>query len=142
MWVLLFLCGFYCFYVGFIVSMWVLDSTMQADDGEAENQNLYCTATITHTNPTATSQQAALRTTSVQVLNMNWVDTATYPTERVDLLLGSDLVYDASILAVLIPAICSTLSAGIDICSMCVFNVVEVVVVVVFAIVVVIILLL
>ena len=122
--------------------MWVLDSTMEADDGETENQNLYCTATITHTNPTATSQQAALRTTSVQVLNMNWVDTATYPTERVDLLLGSDLVYDASILAVLIPAICSTLSAGIDICSMCVFNVVEVVVVVVFAIVVVIILLL
>ena len=43
---------------------------------------------------------------------MNWVDTATYPPERVDLLLGSDLVYDASILTVLVPAICSTLSAG------------------------------
>jgi len=49
-------------------------------------------------------------TTAIKVLNMNWVDTATYPPERVDLLLGSDLVYDASILTVLVPAICSTLS--------------------------------
>jgi len=55
---------------------------------------------------------ASSTTTAIKVLNMNWVDTATYPPERVDLLLGSDLVYDASILTVLVPAICSTLSAG------------------------------
>jgi len=66
--------------------------------------NYFQSSLLTHT--------ASSTTTAIKVLNMNWVDTATYPPERVDLLLGSDLVYDASILTVLVPAICSTLSAG------------------------------
>lgn len=72
-------------------------------DGDLPD-NYYQSSTLTHP-ATATS-------TAIKVLNMNWVDTNTYPPERVDLLLGSDLVYDASILTVLVPAICSTLSAG------------------------------
>lgn len=68
-----------------------------------EDPNLYYSGVIT-TTPTSA--------TSLKVINMSWTDTATYPPHRADLLLGSDLVYDASILAVLIPAICSSLAAG------------------------------
>jgi len=51
-------------------------------------------------------------TTAVKVLKMNWVEEGEFPPEKADLLLGADLVYDASILAVLIPAICAVLSIG------------------------------
>lgn len=58
---------------------------------------------------TATSPAS---TTAVKVINMSWTDPATYPPEQASLLLGSDLVYDIGILAVLIPAICASLATG------------------------------
>lgn len=70
---------------------------------EELGENYYQSSLITH---------SASSCTALKVLKMNWVDEASFPPEKVDLLLGSDLVYDASILAVLIPAICAVLSAG------------------------------
>jgi predicted nicotinamide N-methyase len=66
--------------------------------------HLYQSGVLTH--------PATGRTTALKVINMSWTDTDSYPPEQAHLLLGSDLVYDIGILAVLIPAICSTLSAG------------------------------
>ena len=36
---------------------------------------------------------------------INWQDSESFPSEQVDVLLGSDLVYDVNILSILIPAI-------------------------------------
>jgi predicted nicotinamide N-methyase len=70
-----------------------------------------------HCYQTSIYQNAATATsTTVKVLNMNWADSSTYPEEKVDLILGSDLVYDISILEVLIPVICNTLSKGNFVC--------------------------
>ena len=40
-----------------------------------------------------------------EVLNVSWTDPSTYPPEKADVLLGSDLVYDNGILSVLCPAV-------------------------------------
>jgi hypothetical protein len=53
--------------------------------------------------------QAGPRT---EVLNVSWTDASTYPPERADVLLGSDLVYDAGILSVLCPAVRGMLKEG------------------------------
>jgi hypothetical protein len=50
--------------------------------------------------------------TIVQVSNVNWSDKSTFPAETVDIILGSDLVYDARILSILVPAIATTLVVG------------------------------
>ena len=44
-------------------------------------------------------------TVKTAVRNVSWTDASTYPEEKIDVLLGSDLVYDAAILAVLCPAV-------------------------------------
>jgi hypothetical protein len=46
----------------------------------------------------------------VQVSYVNWLDPASFPPQQADVILGSDLVYDADILGCLIPAICAVLS--------------------------------
>lgn len=49
----------------------------------------------------------------VEVLNLNWKDSATYPAQAVDVILGADLVYDAAILHMLVPAIDAILVEGV-----------------------------
>lgn len=51
-------------------------------------------------------------TPKTEVLNVSWTDPSTYPPERADVLLGSDLVYDNGILSVLCPAVKSMLKEG------------------------------
>ncbi|KAJ1439784.1 putative methyltransferase-domain-containing protein [Ochromonadaceae sp. CCMP2298] len=46
----------------------------------------------------------------VQVSCVNWLDPTSFPPQQADVILGSDLVYDADILGCLIPAICAVLS--------------------------------
>ncbi len=47
----------------------------------------------------------------VSLRNINWKDTASFPAEPADVLLGSDLVYDVNILSILIPAVPSLLQS-------------------------------
>lgn len=70
----------------------------------SQDRNLYQSGVIRH--------PASEASTALKVINMSWTDPDTYPPERAALLLGSDLVYDMGILAVLIPAICASLAAG------------------------------
>jgi hypothetical protein len=76
----------------------------------SEDENLFQSSAIAF--PPSISGAPA-HSTALKVIRMSWTDTSSYPAERAQLLLGSDLVYDSSILAVLIPAICSTLAEGI-----------------------------
>jgi hypothetical protein len=48
--------------------------------------------------------------TLIAVRNVNWKDHQTFPEEKADIILGSDLVYDMGILDMLIPAIQQMLS--------------------------------
>jgi predicted nicotinamide N-methyase len=48
----------------------------------------------------------------VEVLNLNWKDPSTYPSQTVEVVLGADLVYDSAILQMLVPAIAAILSEG------------------------------
>ena len=50
--------------------------------------------------------------TVVHVDKVNWSDKTTFPAETVDIILGSDLVYDARILSILVPTIATTLALG------------------------------
>jgi predicted nicotinamide N-methyase len=43
---------------------------------------------------------------------VNWGDAATFPAEPADVIIGSDLVYDSGILAVLVPAVAAMLREG------------------------------
>lgn len=53
--------------------------------------------------------------TTVRVTCLSWQDERTYPKEKIDVLLGSDLVYDEEILSVLVPTVNGLLNAGIDV---------------------------
>jgi predicted nicotinamide N-methyase len=59
--------------------------------------------------PTSTSTSSS---TVVEVLNLNWKDADTYPSQVVDVVIGADLVYDVAILQMLVPAIAAILSQG------------------------------
>jgi predicted nicotinamide N-methyase len=48
----------------------------------------------------------------VSVLKLNWGDETTYPAEKIDVLVGSDLVYDSNILRLLVPAVKNLLGKG------------------------------
>lgn len=50
--------------------------------------------------------------TEVIVSNVNWKDPTTFPAEKADVILGSDLVYDSAILSILVPAVDKMLSQG------------------------------
>lgn len=50
--------------------------------------------------------------TRVCVKNVSWGDSSSYPPEKADVLLGSDLVYDQAILGVLLPAVIGMLADG------------------------------
>eukprot|EP01031_Cornospumella_fuschlensis_P039944 gene39944-48649_t len=54
----------------------------------------------------------AQRGVQVQVSNVNWKDEASYPASKADILLGSDLVYDAAILGLLVRAVAGMLKPG------------------------------
>lgn len=58
------------------------------------------------------SESSPASSTAVRVLNVNWKDASTFPAERADVLLGSDLVYDSSILAILVPAVDRMMTQG------------------------------
>lgn len=60
----------------------------------------------------ATAADADRNDCTVKVAAMNWFDVTSFPPEQVDILIGSDLVYDQNILAALIPAVSALLSAG------------------------------
>lgn len=49
---------------------------------------------------------------TVDVKKVNWQDIDSYPTEKADVILGSDLVYDIKILDLLIPATVNMLAKG------------------------------
>lgn len=48
----------------------------------------------------------------VHVVKLAWQDLSTYPSEPIDVLLGSDLVYDSNILRVLVPAVQRLIKPG------------------------------
>lgn len=54
----------------------------------------------------------ARRGVQVQVKNVNWKDEGSYPPNKADILLGSDLVYDAAILSLLVKAVSNMLKPG------------------------------
>ena len=54
----------------------------------------------------------ATNSTEVEVMNLNWRDSSTFPKETVDVIIGADLVYDVGILQMLVPAIDGILSKG------------------------------
>lgn len=90
---------------------------VEVKPAEATAGTYYCTGSIAHPNHSGLQQNTTTptnnnTTTQLSVIKMNWLDTDTYPLEKADLILGSDLVYDASILTCLVPAICSMLSPG------------------------------
>jgi len=78
------------------------ESVMEVNESSNTYQSSIINFPASETNPASS--------TSLKVINMSWTDPATYPPEQAALLLGSDLVYDIGILAVLIPAICSSLA--------------------------------
>lgn len=41
----------------------------------------------------------------MSIMNVNWINTDSYPTEQADILIGSDLVYDENVLSFLVPAV-------------------------------------
>ena len=43
---------------------------------------------------------------------VNWADPATYPDEQVDIVLGSDLIYDSAALEVFVAAVDGILKSG------------------------------
>ena len=47
---------------------------------------------------------------NVSVCCVNWIEPTTFPPERADIILGSDLVYDSKIISILIPAITGMLT--------------------------------
>lgn len=49
---------------------------------------------------------------SVRVIKLNWLDKNTFPSEEIDVILGSDLVYERRILVPLTFAITTLLSEG------------------------------
>jgi predicted nicotinamide N-methyase len=60
-------------------------------------------STVTYGN--ATYKHSKNTSTLVSCLNVNWQDGSTFPPEPLDVLLGSDLVYDSAILGLLVPAV-------------------------------------
>lgn len=48
----------------------------------------------------------------VEVLQVNWCQENTYPAEPIDVLIGSDLVYDKQILTLLVPTVHALLKNG------------------------------
>ncbi len=50
--------------------------------------------------------------TVAKVLKVNWKETESFPEEKADVLLGSDLVYDVKILDLLVPAVKHMLASG------------------------------
>jgi predicted nicotinamide N-methyase len=48
----------------------------------------------------------------ISVLKLNWADRTTFPAEKIDVLIGSDLVYDSGILRLLVPAVKNLLKDG------------------------------
>jgi predicted nicotinamide N-methyase len=53
----------------------------------------------------ATYKHSKSSSTFVSCQHVNWKDESTFPPEPLDVLLGSDLVYDSAILALLVPAV-------------------------------------
>lgn len=45
-----------------------------------------------------------------EVKRVNWLDPTSFPSEKADIILGSDLVYDSKIISILIPAITAMLT--------------------------------
>ena len=48
----------------------------------------------------------------VNVSKINWTDPSTFPTEPIDVIIGSELVYDKDILPILVPVIQCLLVEG------------------------------
>ena len=69
--------------------------------------------TPTGSNATAAAAAATVTvpSTTLYVSNVSWSDPTTFPPARVDVLIGSDLVYDANILTLLTQAVDGMLSA-------------------------------
>jgi hypothetical protein len=59
---------------------------------------------------------------TARVTYLNWADQLTYPLEAVDVIIGSDLVYDANILRFLVLAISSILVNGRNYFQLCLFH--------------------
>jgi hypothetical protein len=62
----------------------------------------------------ATPATASASASPVLARYVNWCDPATYPSELADVVIGSDLVYDSGILAVLVPAVAAMLREGLS----------------------------
>lgn len=54
--------------------------------------------------------------TSVRCLMVNWKQPSSFPPEQADVIIGSDLVYDVSILNLLVPAVAAILKDGTGVC--------------------------
>lgn len=72
------------------------------DEGGAMDQEPPASATLEIEARTATTVTCAF---------LNWQDESTYPSEQMDVLVGSDLVYESKILKILVPAVKRLLKA-------------------------------
>ena len=72
-----------------------------------DNSYPYC-----DTSTNSDSNSACLLPTEAAVIYLNWADEKSYPKEKIDVIVGSDLVYDNNILAILVPAVNKLLSPG------------------------------
>jgi predicted nicotinamide N-methyase len=86
----------------------IYNTHLNAIQTSVENNN-GSTQVDTRSNVAFLGPDASVKTV---VQNVSWTDPSTYPEEKAHVLLGSDLVYDASILAVLCPAVHAILQDG------------------------------
>jgi hypothetical protein len=70
------------------------------------NSTNECKADENHTNTSNNNE------TSVSISNLNWKDLSTYPKEKIDIIIGADLVYDENILEIFVYAVNNLLSSG------------------------------
>jgi predicted nicotinamide N-methyase len=76
-----------------------------------EQNGIYCQERILSANKSDRGEKGG-DAGVVQVCKLNWKDMESYPPERADVIIGSDLVYDVKILSILVPAVKSMIVEG------------------------------
>lgn len=81
------------------------------DINEASLSNALYNANLNGVHKTSISDEPSDHPIGVaEICRVNWLDPTTFPPEKADIILGSDLVYDSKIISILIPAIMAMLS--------------------------------
>eukprot|EP01038_Epipyxis_sp_PR26KG_P015858 gene15858-21491_t len=90
------------------------DKTSQISNKNNDNKNVYLSTIYDYSsNEEIINERTNIaRQTNVEVLKVNWQDSSTFPPLPADIILGSDLIYDSSILSIFVPAVNLMLNPG------------------------------